>query len=230
MRLLALNPNTTSAMTHAVVAQLEPLLPSGSTVSGWTAQVGPAVIDSRCTYDAAARNIPALCASLPAAHDAILLACFGDPGLAALRQLATCPVIGLAEAAITEVRDKAMPFAIITAGTQWPPLLRECADLNGSGSLLTGVYPLAGNGRELRANPEAFRGVVLDLSHQAKEEGAVALILGGAAFAGLQFETAQGLLIIDPLRAAVSRLVHACESHAADASQFRSNTHRHHQG
>lgn len=230
MRLIALNPNTTSAMTHAVVAQMQPFLPAGSTAGGWTAQIGPAVIDSRCTYDAAAKNIPALFASLPAAYDAILLACFGDPGLAVLRQLAKCPVIGLAEAAITEVRDKAMPFAIITAGTQWPPMLCECADMNGAGSLLTGVYPLFGNGEKLRANPEDFRDAVLDLSYKAKEEGAGALILGGAAFAGLQFETAQGLLIIDPLRAAVSRLVHAYESHAADASQFQNNTHRHHQG
>ena len=206
MKLLALNPNTTSAMTDAVVAQLAPLLPTGSTVSGWTAQVGPAVIDSRSTFDAAAKSIPALFASIRPEYDAILLACFGDPGLGALRQLAQCPVIGLAEAAITDARERGMRFAIITAGTQWSPMLRECAELNSAGKLLTGVYPLNGNGGQLRAAPDAFRDTVLSLSHQAKEEGAAALILGGAAFAGLQFEIAQGLFVIDPFKAAVRRL------------------------
>ena len=60
----------------------------------------PARSRGRPTRWSAAAEMAALVRSLPE-HDAYLIACFGDPGLDAARELATAPVVGIGEAAYT---------------------------------------------------------------------------------------------------------------------------------
>ena len=47
--------------------------------------------------------------------DGVLIGCFGDPGLFALRESSACPVTGLAEASFIEAARRG-PFAIVTGG------------------------------------------------------------------------------------------------------------------
>lgn len=209
MRLLVLNPNSTRAMTDAVAASAAALVPDGVRVAGWTAAHGPAVIADRPSYDAAASAMPALLAQAPPA-DAILLACFGDPGLAFLRSRAGVPVVGLAEAAIVHALRLRQPFAIITAGAGWVPLLEERVQAYGALEWLTGVFALGGDGAALRADPERFRGEVLELAWQARQRGARRIILGGAAFEGARFDVADGLAVDRPLDLAIVMLLGLC--------------------
>ncbi|MGQ3122922.1 aspartate/glutamate racemase family protein, partial [Variovorax sp.] len=60
--LLVLNPNTSEAMTEAVVSAARALLPPGLRAIGWTASAGPPVIKDRPSYDVAAAAMPALLA------------------------------------------------------------------------------------------------------------------------------------------------------------------------
>ena len=65
--------------------------------------------------------------SRPSAQvDGVLIGCFGDPGLFALREVSGCPVTGLAEASF--IRAAALgPFAIVTGGERWKPMLQRLA-------------------------------------------------------------------------------------------------------
>lgn len=206
MRFVVLNPNTTASMTDAVVERLRRLLP-GAVLSGLTAPEGAAVIDSRDTFEVGARAAVGLLAEVPAGTDAILLACFGDPGLAAMREATAFPVVGLAEAAVLEALDAGRRFAIVTAGAAWVPMLRECVAGYGAAGGLVGVYALEGNGAALRRDPAGFASAVSALAGQAAGAGAEVLILGGAAFAGLEFDLPAGLEVIDIFEAAARRLV-----------------------
>ena len=208
-KLVVLNPNTTRAMTDAVVAAAMRQVSAGTRIVGMTPSEGPPVIDSRESFAAGARTALGMLREVPADADAILLACFGDPGLQALRLAAAVPVVGLAEAVIGEARAAGERFAIITAGANWVPMLQQCVAACGAADLLAGVHALAGNGRALRENPEIFRDEVLRLSTVAADDGARRLILGGAAFAGLDFAVDRRLTPMDVMGAAIRRATFA---------------------
>ncbi len=205
-KLAVLNPNTTRQMTDAVVAEVLRHVAGGTEIVGMTAAAGPAVIDSPETFDAGARTALGMLSDVPADADAILLACFGDPGLAALRAAAAVPVVGLAEAAVGAALATGQRFAILTAGAAWVTMLQGCVADYGAAGLLTGVHALPGNGKVLKENPERFRAEVLRLSTVAADDGATMLILGGAAFAGLAFAVDRRLATMDVMGAAIRRL------------------------
>ncbi|MDB5848568.1 MAG: Asp/Glu/hydantoin racemase [Rhodoferax sp.] len=207
MKFTVLNPNTTQAMTDAVLAELAARLPADATLVGLTSRTGSPVIDSRETFALGAASAAAMLPEVPHDSDAILLACFGDPGLAALRRASNLPVVGLAQAAMDVARAQGQRFAIITAGANWVDMLRECAAGHGAAGLLVGVYALNGNGGQLLKNPDAFRAQLAALSTQAADDGARMLVLGGAAFAGLRFTCDARLTLVDAMDAAVGALV-----------------------
>ncbi len=207
MKITVINPNTTQAMTDAVLTDLASRLPAGTTLVGLTSRTGSAVIDSRETFAMGATSAAAMLPMVPADSDAILLACFGDPGLAGLRRASAVPIVGLAQAAMDLARARGQRFAIITAGANWVDMLRECAVAHGTADLLVDVYALDGNGGQLLKAPEAFRAELNRLSTQAADDGARMLILGGAAFAGLHFTLDPRLTLVNAMDAAVGELL-----------------------
>lgn len=200
-----LNPNRTQAMTDAVLRQVRRHLPAGVTAIGVTDEHGPPVIASRATFALAAAAAPRFAA---AEGDALLLACFGDPGLEALRAAAAPrPVAGLAEAAMAQAVAERRRFAIVTAGADWVTMLNERVADFGAASWLSGVYALPVHGKQLVDDPEACRPALRDAVLAAQRDGAQALILGGAAFAGLAHLVETELPLIDPTAAATAALL-----------------------
>ncbi|WP_425261224.1 aspartate/glutamate racemase family protein [Rubrivivax sp. RP6-9] len=204
--LWVLNPNTTAAMTAAVQAQVRALVPPGVAVHGSTAQQGAPVIDSAGRFAAAAAALPAqVAADVPPAA-AVLLACFGDPGLESLRGLRR-PVAGLAEAAVAEAVAAGQRFAIVTAGAAWVPLLQQRVADFGATPWLAGVFALPFNGLRLVQDPAGSRAALQAVVAQAERSGAQALVLGGAAFAGLRDLVPTRLVLIEPVAAATRALL-----------------------
>ena len=75
--------------------------------------------------------------------DAVLLACFGDPGLWALREGSAAPVTGLAEASFLQARRHG-GFAVVTGGAKWKPMLQRLAlGLDLHRELIDILQPLA---------------------------------------------------------------------------------------
>lgn len=201
-----LNPNTTAAMTAAVQAQVRALVPAGVAVHGSTAVQGHAVIDSAERFADAAAALPVQVAADVPAGAAVLLACFGDPGLEALRR-GRRPVAGLAEAAVAEAVAARQRFAIVTAGAAWVPLLQQRVADFGATPWLAGVFALPFNGLQLVQDPASARAALLAVVAQAERSGAQALVLGGAAFAGLRDLVPTRLVVIEPVAAATRVLL-----------------------
>jgi Asp/Glu/hydantoin racemase len=207
MKLLVLNPNTTASMTDAVVAQALHHAPPGTEITGMTAQSGCTVIDSPETFAEGAKTALQMLAHVPPQTDAMLLACFGDPGLEVLQRAAAIPVVGLAQAAVHAAALAGQPFAIVTAGTQWVAMLQKRVHDFAAHQLLVGVYALPVNGAQLRSDPAAFQHEVFQLSMLAADAGARSLILGGAAFAGLAFSIDDRLTLLDPVEMALRAML-----------------------
>jgi Asp/Glu/hydantoin racemase len=205
MKVAVLNPNTSEAMTRAVVAELARRCPDAR-FAGVTAARGDAVIDSRAAYERASLRAAELAAQAPGDCDAWVLACFGDPGLATMRAATAVPVLGMAETALQAAAAYAQPYAMLTAGAGWVPLLQRCASDAGAARWLVDVYALEGNGADVRADPRAFATAIEAMSKRAADAGARRIILAGAAFAGLAFALDERLAPIDTLDALAARL------------------------
>ena len=94
MLIKVINPNTSEPMTEAIKRSARAV--AGVDVHAVTAPMGPASIESH--YDEALA-VPGVLAELGGA-DGYVIACFGDPGLDAAREVADGPVVGMAEAAM----------------------------------------------------------------------------------------------------------------------------------
>lgn len=208
--LLVLNPNSTAWMTQRVTAALQAHLGDGAELHPCTVEDGPPVIDGPVSFEQGARLVGPACERALARHpsvQAVLLACFGDPGLEGLR--AACggrPVVGLADCAMADAAARHGRFAILTCGPDWVDLLERRAAELGHAEALTGVWALPVNGRELALQPERWQAALQAAADDAQQQGAQALILGGAAFAGLALGIVSALPQVDPLQVAARAL------------------------
>lgn len=205
MRLLLINGNTIAAMTDRLVAAAQRMAGDGIEVSGATARFGGRYIATRATYAIAGHAALDAYAEHAEGADAVLLACFGDPGLAALREIADVPVIGMAEAACREAARRGR-FAIVTGGAAWRPMLEELVATLGLADRLAAIRTVAPTGREIAADPTASAGMLAaECRAAAVEDGAEVVILGGAGLVGLAELIAAEVPVplIDGLAAAV---------------------------
>lgn len=190
-RLLVLNPNTSVSVTELVATHVRAELGAGAAVDTATARLGAAYIASEAASAIAGHAALDAWAAYRAQGtrpDVVLLACFGDPGLFALRELCDCPVTGLAEAAFLQAaRSSARGrFGVVTGGAAWGPMLVRLAQGLGFADAMAGVHTVAPSGAQLAADPAS----ALPLLAQACRDAARALdvdcvILGGAGLAGL---------------------------------------------
>jgi allantoin racemase len=184
MRILLINPNTSSEITDLVLGHARRLVPAGVTLVGATGAFGARYIASRAAAVVAGHAALDCYARHGSSCDAVLLACFGDPGLDGLRELAEVPVVGLAEAACTEAA-RIGPFAIVTGGERWAPMLTEFVGSRGLADRLVGVETVAPTGADIARDPDGSLGVLGEACATAAAAGAAAIILGGAGLAGL---------------------------------------------
>jgi allantoin racemase len=186
-RILLINPNTSSATTERLLEVLTPRLPPNVSLDGHTAQFGARYIACEASHAVAAHAMLEIWAeqvSPPSIAPAgVLIGCFGDPGLFALRESSACPVTGLAEASFIQASAFG-DFAIVTGGERWRPMLRRLADALGYGKQLHHIETVAPSGAELLADPEMAHRCLSQACTNAVRTGVKAIIMGGAGLAG----------------------------------------------
>src|ERR1700744_7511 len=100
MRILAVNPNTTAAMTEKIGHAARAAAAAGTEIIAVNPTDGPVSIEG---YYDEAFSVPGLLAEIAKGEasgvSAHIIACFDDTGLEAARSLASAPVIGIGEAA-----------------------------------------------------------------------------------------------------------------------------------
>ena len=202
---LAINPNTTAAVTAKVEFDLRRFAPGVDWRSA-TGRFGARYITSESAFAVASHAaVDAWAEHAGAAPvDAVLLACFGDPGLFALREMSPVPVVGLAEASMREALRIGERFTLVTGGPRWAPMLERLAQNLGYAHALATVRASDMTGGQAAENPERAVEVFSALCRQARaEDGAEVVILGGAGFAGLGalVSVAAGFPVIDSVEA-----------------------------
>jgi allantoin racemase len=216
--LLIINPNTRCALTAQLLEQVRATAPD-SPLMGATAPFGADYIASETSYVVAAHAVVDAWHQHVLEHGrprAVLVACFGDPGVWALRETAGVPVMGLAEAAMREA-DAHGPFGIVTGGKAWGPMLERLArglQLGGPAHLRR-VHTVEASGGELAADPDAGARLLDQACQQLLADEAQAsasmpgmaplrsIILGGAALGGwhTRLTASPGVALVDSVAA-----------------------------
>ena len=185
VRILLINANTDPAMT-ALIARHAAAAVSGVELVAVTARFGARYIASRAAAAVAGHAALDAFAEHGAGCDAALLACFGDPGLFALKEISPIPAVGLAEAAFNEAQAGGRRYAVVTGGAAWEPMLAELVaalDLTGHCAAIRTVAP---TGAAIARDPEHALSLLIDACEAcATCDGADVVILGGAGLAGL---------------------------------------------
>ncbi|MGL4241382.1 MAG: aspartate/glutamate racemase family protein [Beijerinckiaceae bacterium] len=186
MKLLIINPNTTDAMTRKVEAAASAYLPPAIKITAVGGRFGPAYIASRAAFAVASHAALDAYAAHGAGADAILLACFGDPGLDAIREVSPVPAIGLVEASAHQAGANGRRFSIVTGGALWEPMLRESLLVRGLSQGLASIRTVAPDGGTIARDPQGALTLLGEACDRCiREDGAEAVVLGGVGLIGL---------------------------------------------
>ncbi len=201
MHALLINPNTTQAVTDGLVAQLQPWCAKARMpLMAITAPFGEPYIASEAAYATAGHAVLEAFATHVDEHglpSAVLVGCFGDPSVWALRaQWPELPVTGLAEAAMREAQAHG-PFTVVTGGQAWGPMLERlarCLRLAGPEGLVH-VCTLEATGGDMAQSPDAAKSALKEACQRTERDWpqARAMVLGGAALGGWAADIAPSL-------------------------------------
>ena len=210
MRILIVNPNTTAGMTANIAAAARRIAAPGTEIVALTSPHGPASIEG---YYDEAMSLAGLLQAVREAqdYDAVIIACFDDTGLDALRCLTDKPVVGIGEAGYRMAAMLCNKFSVVTTLARSVPALEHNLTRYGMDRQCQRVRSSEVPVLELEhANPAAYKKIEDEIGRAIAEDRAEAIVLGCAGMADLAAAMSErfGVPVLDGLACAVG----LCES------------------
>jgi len=202
MKILVINPNSSKEMTAHLERVLNQIKGDHTELTVTCPEGGPLAIES--AYDEGMCFPGVMDLVLKAKdqnYDAIILACFSDPGLEAAREVSDCLVLGIEETSMHVAAMMGSAFTVLTmTDKRVPSKLSHVRRFKMEGACAS-VRPLGMSVAEIEANEERACAQILDVAGRAaKEDGAEVVLLGCAGMAGYaeRVEQELGMTVIDP--------------------------------
>ncbi|HVO21983.1 MAG TPA: aspartate/glutamate racemase family protein [Anaeromyxobacter sp.] len=199
---LVVNPNTSPAMTEEIREIAERVFTPPWNCTVVCAPGGPESLESWRDYAlAAVATMPLLEEHRSA--DGVVLACFGDPGLPALKEVAEVPVVGIAEAALSQALLLGGRLGILAGMSRAVPLMDALVRDYGLGERYAGTESLELRVLQLGADRAATLQALTAAAGRLARRGADVLVLGCAGLGPFRAELAGAvpLAVIDPVDA-----------------------------
>ena len=213
MKIKIINPNTTMAMTRNIEIAGKKFARPDTEVYAVSPATGPESIESM--YDEYLA-VPGVLSEIikgdrEEGADAFIIACFGDPGLEAAKEVTDKPVIGIAQAAIATAKMIAPNFSVVYVLDRAESVGRNVIHLHGAESSCRSCRSTGLGVLDFDRDPEAGMRALAEQSRRCRDEdGAECVVLGCAGFVqfveGLNREL--GIPVID----GVSPAVKLCEA------------------
>lgn len=206
MKILVINPNTTTSMTDKIAKAARAVARPDTEIVAASSQDGPASIQG---FLDVATCVPGLLNEVVQHKevDAIVIACFDDTGLDAVRSLVSVPVLGIGEAAYHAASMIANKFSVITTLSRSVPglennllrygLAQKCACVRAT------EIPVL---KLEEGDPATLDKIRLEIHASINEDKAEAIVLGCAGMADLMARLSEefGLPVIDGVSAGVT--------------------------
>ena len=210
--IVLINPNSTVSMTEAMLRTARETAPSAQ-FEGWTSHEGPPSIQGEADGELAEKPLLRLVAEASEQDaSAIIIGCFDDTALQSARQVASCPVIGIGQAAYHLAALAGGQFSVVTTLDVSVPILEKNIHAYGLGGQLSKVracgVPVLALEQDATA---ATNRVIAEIEEAASSDGIQTVVLGCGGMVDIENRSARisGIRLIDGVRAA-----------AAFASQF----------
>ncbi len=202
-RILLVNGNSRKDLTARMVALAEAQLGDMAVIEPMTIHAAPALVSNRAEATAAAPEIlHAVRARIEDLDeprpDAVMLACFGEPGLWALRDCILVPVTGMAEASAAAAVQLGRRFSILVSGRAWPDQIADLMALYGLDRRCVRVTAVPDDA--LSDDTAIWQPVLAEaLAREAALGGADVVILGGGLLSGRARDLTppEGLRLLD---------------------------------
>lgn len=207
MHIRVINPNTTAGMTTTIGEAASRIAAPGTRITARNPAHGPVSIESH--FDEAISMVGVLEEVLAGERedaDAYVIACFGDPGLLAARELTRAPVIGIAEAAFHMATLISTRFSIVTTLARTGIIAEHLLDQYGFAHHCRRVRAAEIPVLDLEENGEAALSRLIEECKRARDEddiGAIVLGCGGMADLTDEISHAVGLPVVEGVTAAI---------------------------
>ena len=215
MKIRIINPNTSTAMTAAIARSAESAASPGTAIEAVQPSFGaPSIEGHHDDVWAAAGVAEQVRAGELAGAQGHVIACFGDPGLLAARELSAGPVIGIAEAGFHAASLVASRFSVVTTLSRTCAIAERLLLEYGFERRCRGVHATEIEVLALEEdNPEAFEQIASCAQRALAQDRSGAIVLGCAGMTGLCLRLQQrlGVPVIDGVAVAV-KLVEALVS------------------
>lgn len=205
MRILVVNPNTSSAMTAAISSAARAVAGHQTEIVAVQPGFGPRSLEGHFEETIAAAGVAEVVHRAPA-HDAVVIACFGDPGLDAAREATTAPVLGIAEAAFHAASMLATGFSIVTTLTRTCVMAERLVQRYGFSQTCRGIHGTDIPVLALESGSEALVDQLETAARRAlQQDRSGAIVLGCAGMAPLcaRLQQRLGVPVVDGVAVAV---------------------------
>lgn len=184
MKIKIINPNTTLSMTESIERMAKRYADSDTEIIAVSPKTGP---DSIETYVDEYLAIPGVLQEIVKGEqegaDAYIIACFGDPGLQAAREITDKPVLGIAESAIATAKVLAPYFSIVSVLDRSRKVTEDVVKNYGAEPFCRSIRSTGLSVLEFGRNPEMGLAALAQQGRKAVEEdGAECILLGCAGF------------------------------------------------
>ena len=206
MRILVINANTTDAMTDDIAAAASRYARPGTEITAVSPSWGPRSIEGHYEEELAAVATLEVVRERASEFDGVVLACYGDPGLFAAREISPVPVVGIAEASMLMACTVAHRFSIVTVLGRIKPMLDDMVRLHGLEQRCASIRTTELTVLDCERDPTAAtREIVTTARLAIAEDGAEAICLGCAGMGPLDkaVEAEVGVPVLDGVACAV---------------------------
>ncbi|MCB1313212.1 MAG: aspartate/glutamate racemase family protein [Sedimentitalea sp.] len=210
MTIYVVNPNSSQHVTDGIDRAVDPMRPlSPVPIAARTLAEGPPGIETQAHVDGVVVPLLAHCAQLEDEASAFVIACFSDPGLAALREQSARPVLGIAEASILTAMTLGQRFGIISILSRSIPRHMRQVGAMGVMDRLAGDQPLELGVLDLADADRTFARLKAVGSSLRDGARADVVILGCAGMTAFRtdLETQLGIPVVEPCQAATAMAI-----------------------
>ena len=207
--LLVINPNSTQVVTDHISLALEPFRRAdGPQIICETLTSGPPGIETQAHVDGTSEKLIAWFDAHPQYRnvDAVVLACFSDPGVVALRETISGPVFGSAECAYLTAAAMGDKFGVISILARSVGRHKRQVRLLGLEHKLAEDLPIEVNVVDLVKEDLTFTRMLGVGKTLIDKHGARVIIMGCAGMARYRarLEAELAVPVIDPSQAGVA--------------------------
>ncbi|MGY8633460.1 aspartate/glutamate racemase family protein [Bradyrhizobium sp. 14AA] len=210
LRILLINPNSLEATTAMMVAIARSAAAAGFEIIGATAMRAPPMIVSAEALDAAAPEVVEIAGAHQNLCDGMIVAAFGDPGLAGINSALRLPAVGIGESSMLEAAEGGRRFGVATTTPLLKAKIDALPEALGLQSHYTGTRFADGDPQALMRDPALLRDALAGAVEACiAQDGAEAVIIGGGPLgeAARELQPMFAVPVIAPIPSAVRRII-----------------------